>query len=166
MSVINSLIVCLDDADFPVVISAAISLQAYLTSDERLAVVRPNLQHVIERFVMILQKVAVEEVMQTFDILINRFSSEVMDMSVGIVAVLLRAFEQYKKDEENDSSMFTAMSTLDCVSSVVMNACEGKTMCDAVVEQVLPAVMVPAEGALTRRASSRTRRWTSTTPRC
>ena len=138
----SSLIKCLDDTDFPVNISAAISLQPYITMEKCEPIIRSNLEHIIVRFVLILQRVAVESVMQTFDTLINHFSEEVMQMSIQIIQVLLHAFTEYTKDEDNDSAMFTAMSTLDCVSSVVMNACQEAAMYDSVVQVVLPAVMV------------------------
>lgn len=138
----SSLIKCLDDTDFPVNISAAISLQPYITMEKCEPIIRSNLEHIIQRFVLILQRVAVESVMQTFDTLINHFSEEVMQMSIQIIQVLLHAFTEYTKDEDNDSAMFTAMSTLDCVSSVVMNACQEAAMYDSVVQVVLPAVMV------------------------
>ncbi|KNB42202.1 hypothetical protein JH06_4497 [Blastocystis sp. subtype 4] len=91
---------------------------------------------------MVLQRVAVEGVMQSFDVLVNRFSSAVMNRSVQIVSVLLQAFKQYTQDEDNDTAMFTAMSTLDCVSSVVMNACQEPMMYDSVVQIVMPVIMV------------------------
>lgn len=49
----------------------------------------------------VLQRVAVEGVMQSFDVLVNRFSSAVMNRSVQIVSVLLQAFKQYTQDEDN-----------------------------------------------------------------
>ena len=84
----SSLIKCLDDTDFPVNISAAISLQPYITMEKCEPIIRSNLEHIIQRFVLILQRVAVESVMQTFDTLINHFSEEVMQMSIQIIQVL------------------------------------------------------------------------------
>lgn len=80
--------------------------------------------------------------MQSFDALVNRFSAEMLNRSVQIITVLLQAFQQYTQDEDNDTAMFTAMSTLDCVSSVVMNACQVPTMYDPVVQTVMPVIMV------------------------
>lgn len=124
------------------VISAAISLQPFINMDESQPIILSQLDHIISQFVSILQRVAVESVMQSFDALVNRFSAEMLNRSVQIITVLLQAFQQYTQDEDNDTAMFTAMSTLDCVSSVVMNACQVPTMYDPVVQTVMPVIMV------------------------
>ena len=110
--------------------------------DESQPIILSQLDHIISQFVSILQRVAVESVMQSFDALVNRFSAEMLNRSVQIITVLLQAFQQYTQDEDNDTAMFTAMSTLDCVSSVVMNACQVPTMYDPVVQTVMPVIMV------------------------
>ena len=138
------------DSEFPVVISAAISLQPFFNMDESQQIILSHLDHIISQFIMVLQRVAVEGVMQSFDVLVNRFSSAVMNRSVQIVSVLLQAFKQYTQDEDNDTAMFTAMSTLDCVSSVVMNACQEPMMYDSVVQIVMPVIMVCIDIGMTK----------------
>ena len=46
---------------------------------------------------------AVEEVMQAFDILINIYEDRLLPMSADILSILLSAFKDYKKDEDNDN---------------------------------------------------------------
>ena len=116
--------------------------------DESQQIILSHLDHIISQFIMILQRVAVESVVQSFDVLVNRFSSAMMDRSVQIVSVLLQSFQQYTQDEDNDTAMFTAMSTLDCVSSVVMNACQEPGMYDSVVQIVMPVIMVRIDGRM------------------
>lgn len=113
-NVVASLIRCLDDPEFPVCVSAAISLQSYLNDESRMNLVRPHIRHVVERFITLLQKVAVEEIMQSFDTVINKFQNELLPLSSEILAVLMAAFQEYKKDNDNDTAMFTAMTTIEC----------------------------------------------------
>lgn len=140
-SVVASLIRCLDDPEFPVCVSAAISLQSYLNDESRMNLVRPHIRHVVERFITLLQKVTVEEVMQSFDTIINKFQDELLPLSSEILAVLMAAFQEYKKDNDNDTAMFTAMTTIECISSIVINAVAVPQYYDAVVTQVMPCVM-------------------------
>lgn len=140
-NVVASLIRCLDDPEFPVCVSAAISLQSYLNDESRMNLVRPHIRHVVERFITLLQKVAVEEIMQSFDTVINKFQNELLPLSSEILAVLMAAFQEYKKDNDNDTAMFTAMTTIECISSLVINAVAVPQYYDAVVAQVMPCVM-------------------------
>ena len=139
--VINSLLHCLDDAEFPVCISAAISLQSYINNDQAHDIFSQNLNHIVERFILLLQKVAVEEVMQSFDFLINKFEEVLLPMSTSILNVLISAFTDYKQYEDNDNAVYTDMSTLDCISSIVMNGCNNQEYYDSVTMTVLPMIM-------------------------
>lgn len=142
MNVLGNMIHLLDDPDFSVCISAALSLQSFFTKDSAgLEYIGQNLQHIVERYIFILQKVAVEEVMQSFDVLINMFEDRLLPMSAEILNILLSAFKDYKKDEDNDNAVFTAMSTIDCISSIVINGCENPQYYDTVVTAVLPTIV-------------------------
>ena len=124
------------------VISAAISLEPYVNMENVSYLFKNSLQHIVERYVMVLQRVTVEDIMQTFDTLINTYCEDIRGMSKPILEVLLAAFENYCKDDDNDNAMFTAMSTLECVSSILMNACDNPAICDDLVSIVLPVIMV------------------------
>ena len=62
-------------------------------------------------------------------------------MSTSILNVLISAFTEYKQDEDNDNAVFTAMSTIDCISSIVMNGCNNQEYYDSVTMTVLPMIM-------------------------
>lgn len=142
MSVVGNMIRLLDDPDFSVCLSAALSLQVFFSKDSPcLNYIGQNLQHIVERYIFILQKVAVEEVMQAFDILINLFEDRLLPMSSDILNILLSRFRDYKKDEDNDNAVFTAMSTIDCISSIVINGCEKPQYYDGIVTAVLPTII-------------------------
>ena len=79
--------------------------------------------------------------MQSFDTIINKFQDELLPLSSEILAVLMAAFQEYKKDNDNDTAMFTAMTTIECISSIVINAVAVPQYYDAVVTQVMPCVM-------------------------
>lgn len=142
MSVVANMVGLLDDQDFSVCISAALSLQAFFSKESAcFEYLGQNLQHIVERYIFILQKVAVEEVMQAFDILINMYEDRLLPMSADILSILLSAFKDYKKDEDNDNAVFTAMSTIDCISSIVINGCENPQYYDTVVTAVMPTII-------------------------
>lgn len=143
--VVQNLLACLNDNEFPVCVTAAISLQSFLDNEERMNLIRPSLRQVVERFVYLLQRVVVEEIMQTFDMIINRFEADLLPLSEEILQVLISAFNSYKKDEDNDSAIFTAMSTVECISSIVASAVESSSHYDAVASLVIPCVMVIVE---------------------
>lgn len=140
-SVVTSLIRCLDDPEFPVCVSAAISLQSYLNDESRMNLIRPHVRHIVERFITLLQKVAVDEVMQSFDTIINKFQDELLPLSGEILQVLIGAFKEYKKDVDNDTAIFTAMSTMECISSIVLNASTKREYYDNAASLVVPCVM-------------------------
>lgn len=140
-SVVTSLIRCLDDPEFPVCVSAAISLQSYLNDESRMNLIRPHVRHIVERFITLLQKVAVDEVMQSFDTIINKFQDELLPLSGEILQVLINAFKEYKKDVDNDTAIFTAMSTMECISSIVLNASTKREYYDNAASLVVPCVM-------------------------
>lgn len=144
--VVNRLLGCLNDAEFPVCVTAAISLQAFIDKEEHMNLIRPSLQQVVERFVFLLQKVVVEEIMQTFDLIINRFEADLLPLSSSILSILLSAFNEYRKDEDNDSAIFTAMSTIECITSIVANATSKPEYYDSVINLVLPCLMVSSYG--------------------
>lgn len=140
--IVQNMILCLNDNDFPVCVTAAISLQSFLDTKERMDLIRPSLQQVVERFVFLLQQVVVEEIMQTFDLIINRFEADLLPMSASILNVLINAFNNYKKDEDNDSAIFTAMSTIECVCSIVTSAVTSPEYYDQAAQLVIPCIMV------------------------
>ena len=140
--VINCLLACLNDNEFPVCVTAAVSLQSYIDNDERMKLIKPSIQQVVERFVFLLQKVVVEEIMQTFDMIINRFEEDLLPLTNSILGILISAFNEYKRDDDNDSAIFTAMTTIDCISSIVANASAKPEYYDGVISLVLPSLMV------------------------
>lgn len=105
-------------------------------------IIQNSLMHIVERFVFVLQRVTVDNIVQVFDTLINVYGEEIRIMSVPILEVLINAFETYKKDNEDDNAMFTAMSTMECISSILMNACEDVNLFDKVAMMVLPTMLV------------------------
>ena len=63
-------------------------------------------------------------------------------MSTSILSILLSAFENYKKDTDNDSAIFTAMSTFECICSIVTNAVTSPEYYDQAATLVIPCIMV------------------------
>ena len=63
-------------------------------------------------------------------------------MSASILNVLINAFNNYKKDEDNDSAIFTAMSTIECVCSIVTSAVTSPEYYDQAAQLVIPCIMV------------------------
>lgn len=155
--VVRNMLTCLNDNEFPVCVTAAISLQSFLDNEERMNLIRPSLQQVVERFVYLLQQVVVEEIMQTFDLIINRFEADLLPLSENILRVLIAAFNNYKKDVDNDSAIFTAMSTIECICSIVANATSSPQYYDAVANLVLPCLMVGVSNSLSIECDSEQR---------
>ena len=138
---ISSILNCLNDNEFPVCVTAALSLAKFINESTKV-LFAPYVIQIVEKLIYILQTAIVEEIMSLFNDLLNTFEQELIPLSMQILQVLFAAFENYTKDEENDNAFYTAVSTFDCIVSIVRNACSKQEYYDSVTAYVFPYISV------------------------
>eukprot|EP00924_Labyrinthula_sp_SR-Ha-C_P000086 snap_masked-scaffold_39-processed-gene-0.5-mRNA-1 protein AED:1.00 eAED:1.00 QI:0/-1/0/0/-1/1/1/0/1193 len=123
----QSILQLLEDPDVPVKVQACVSLSALVkTANETvLKTCAQHLEKVIQLLLALNQKIVVEEIFETLQTLIGRFSNQMAPMSVVLLNNLGKSFEEYYIAARNNigkeidtSEPDTELAAVDCLSAM------------------------------------------------
>ncbi|KAK8790877.1 hypothetical protein WA158_005508 [Blastocystis sp. Blastoise] len=137
--VLEKVLGCLRDPDFPVQIAAATTLRDFLEKDECQELIRPHVGSILREFLNIMNKLGVEDVIDSMNGIVEQFEEEIVPFCGKLAQQLMITFEGYIKDKENDDeALYSAANCLEVVSTLCSYIDKHKEIYNSLIQILFP----------------------------
>lgn len=144
---VEGITTCLMDAQLPVRVKAAVSLNCLLSQKEAENLLRPLLPQILEIYLKLMDQIDNEGLVAALEGIVDSYQNEIVPYAYDLVVHLVNAFQKYcsksnnlnKDDEEEDESEaeLAAVGCLEAIRRILLAKLPEKTY------QTLSAVLIP-----------------------
>jgi len=118
-AVLQGLIKCLRDPALPVQAAAACSLRVLISQDGATDLLRPLLPQIVAEYFRIMEEVENESVLSALQAIVMQYGEEIADIAPMMVDHLVKNFNEYSQEAEEEEAAFNAVQCLDTIDSIL-----------------------------------------------